>query len=235
MKRIGIKGYKNYETMSEEEFNTDPKEHIKQGWKLRTVYLAEDLKLIGKPYATESFLEFRDGSLHEIHSGFVLGYQEDPEKSANQPWFGKVCVLSDGSILNLDTEQVIQKVDGSEFESIRPIDENYVCCFSHDWSAFDVIGAIDESYHAIIRNGVTVIRTSKYIDVRYDENNKPVVTPPRSVPITIDKLDKMYEKVQLEHQFKETLEAMKKIGISKEEVDKMTKYYKAYEETERED
>lgn len=233
MRRVAFKGYTLDEMMPEEEFKSDVDKHVKENWHLKTIYTIEDLKLIGKPYASGAILELRDGSLKELHNSFALPYKADVDKLSKQPWFGKVAVLKDGTIISLDTEKVVQKVDGSEFEDIKPLTKDYVCCFSHDWSAFDVIGAIDESYHAIMRNGLIVIRSDKYIRCEYDAEGKLVITPDRSSPITQEQLDKKYERVNVEHQFKETLESMKKLGISKEEIDQMTKYYKAYEDTER--
>lgn len=192
-----------------------------QGWTNAVVYSVEEIKEIGKPkqFHVPVLIDLGNGEIKEFASGF---YQSalDEKNINNRPWFGKVVPLkgekgSEFKIVNLSNGKIVEeKETGGD---IRLIDEDYYVIFDQDFSAFDVIGAIDESADYLKRNGVTVLKTYKHIDPQYKDGKLYSVRIGRD-EISKQELDQRYYTKIAKTDMAKALNEMIESGVSAEEI-----------------
>ena len=200
-----------------------------QGWENAIIFTVEEMKNIGKPphYYIPMFVKLDDGNLERIASGFYeAALESDRKREAKQPWFGKVIPLEgkNGSIyriLDLETGEIVHEKEHSG--SIYLYDKDYYEIYDKDWSAFDVIGAFDESVAYLKRNGITVLKSYGTIHAEYDQNGKFTGVRVGGKTISKEDLDTAYNKKVAALNLRKALQEAKDAGLDIEDIKREVK------------
>lgn len=146
--------------------------------------------------AIDQFLVDKNGNYRKIHSNFSFYMKKYRAENNKQPWFGKICLLQDGTVYDLEECKDLYKVDTEEFENFNFVDKHIYIAFYHDWSAFDELGAYDESYHCVCKDSYKVARTNKYIYPVYDKdkNLKEFATSSGETWLTAEDFENGYKR-----------------------------------------
>lgn len=181
-------------------------------WTTCMIYGKEEIQQLGKPDSRNipQFYETPDGQMFQLHAYFSFMTENERRERIHEPWFGKVCIFKDGTFYDLEQDQVLFKEDTTEFESFEPCDKEHCIAFHHDWSAFDKIGAYDESYLALRRNGKTLLITRKTMAPSFESG--------KLVSISTDKDNYNVEQLDLKQTLKETAQKMVALGESEKNI-----------------
>ena len=215
-----VEPFENLESKKQQAFLNNKFTTTYQGWERAVVYTVDELRECGKPLQTtwKTLLEVKPGEYKEIFSDFSYYSSEARKQDMAKPWFGKICVLKDGTFFDLERCEELFKEDVKEFESFDIFDKGFYCAFSHDWSAFDVIGAYDESYYSLRKQGVEVARSTKPFFEILDKDKNLVGFLTGTSEITLEQVQQRFEEKHDRQQLAETIKQLKEKGFKQEDI-----------------
>lgn len=215
-----VEPFENFESKKEQKFVDGKFTTSYQGWEKVVVYTIDELREVGRPTQStwKALLEVAPGEYKTIYSMFNYYSSEERRKDSQNPSFGKICILSDGTFFDLEKGEPAFKDDIREFESFDFFDKGFYSAFSHDWSAFDVIGAFDESYYSLRKQGVEIARSSKPFFQVFDKDKNLVGFRTNGYEISLQQAQEKFERKQEKQELVETLKELKAKGIKAEDV-----------------
>lgn len=220
-----VEPFENFESKKQQSFVNGKFTTSYQGWEKVVVYTIDELRETGRPLQTswKSLLEVAPGEYKIINTYFYYSSVGERAGDSKNPAFGKVCILSDGTFFSLEKGQPLFKDDLSEFESFDIFAKGYYCGFSHDWSAFDVIGAFDESYYSLRKGGIEIARSSKPFHQILDKDNNLVGFRTNGYEISLESAEEKFRSKQMKQELTETLKELKAKGVKAEDLEQAMK------------